>query len=301
MRVVPFADAHGHVDGGLFVARRCHETTQLEGEFASRAADVGAVSEATRALARSVDPAAARTAFCTARARSPRRPWRRCSSPATVLTIAGGPGVGRRRTRRSRGGDRRRVRRGAGVQPRGGGFRARSGAQQKPTRSSCAAPEPRRCSGIRCVRDRAAIGVLAVAWRDETAGVSLRLSAMLDLLAAEAAVAIGRADLLGQLEHMARTDSLTGLPNRRYWEQQLPARARARETRRESAVRGDARPRSLQGLQRPPRPPGRRSAADRGRRQPGGWRCVPTTSSLATAARSSASSCPAARSTTRSA
>ncbi len=82
------------------------------------------------------------------------------------------------------------------------------------------------------VRDRAAIGVLAVAWRDETAGVSLRLSAMLDVLAAEAAVAIGRADLLGQLEYMARTDSLTGLPNRRYWEQQLPrelARARRDE------------------------------------------------------------------------
>jgi diguanylate cyclase (GGDEF)-like protein len=28
--------------------------------------------------------------------------------------------------------------------------------------------------------------------------------------------------MLGQLEHLARTDSLTGLPNRRYWEQRLP-------------------------------------------------------------------------------
>ena len=35
-------------------------------------------------------------------------------------------------------------------------------------------------------------------------------------------MAIGRADLLGQLEHLARTDGLTGLPNRRHWEQQLP-------------------------------------------------------------------------------
>jgi diguanylate cyclase (GGDEF)-like protein len=35
-------------------------------------------------------------------------------------------------------------------------------------------------------------------------------------------VAIGRADLLGRLQHMARTDDLTGLPNRRHWEEQLP-------------------------------------------------------------------------------
>ena len=72
------------------------------------------------------------------------------------------------------------------------------------------------------VRDRAAIGVLAIAWRTEVAGVPLRISTMIDLLGAEAAVAIGRADLLGQLEHLARTDGLTGLPNRRHWEQQLP-------------------------------------------------------------------------------
>ena len=45
---------------------------------------------------------------------------------------------------------------------------------------------------------------------------------MVELLGAEAAVAISRADLLGQLEHLARTDGLTGLPNRRHWEQQLP-------------------------------------------------------------------------------
>ena len=72
------------------------------------------------------------------------------------------------------------------------------------------------------IRDRAAIGVLAIGWRDPVAGVSLRLSTMIDLLGAEAAVAIGRADLLGQLEHLARTDGLTGLPNRRHWEQYLP-------------------------------------------------------------------------------
>ena len=119
------------------------------------------------------------------------------------------------------------------------------------------------------VRDRAAIGVLAVAWREAVAGVSLRLSAMIDLLGAEAAVAIGRADLLGQLEHLARTDALTGLPNRRHWEQQLPARAGAGLARRAAGLRRDARPRPLQGLQRPPRPPGRRPPARARPRSPG--------------------------------
>ena len=45
---------------------------------------------------------------------------------------------------------------------------------------------------------------------------------MLTLLAAEAAVAIERADLLARLEAIARTDDLTGLANRRAWEELLP-------------------------------------------------------------------------------
>jgi diguanylate cyclase (GGDEF)-like protein len=49
-----------------------------------------------------------------------------------------------------------------------------------------------------------------------------RTAAVLRLLAAEAAVAIERADLLARLEAVARTDDLTGLANRRAWDEQLP-------------------------------------------------------------------------------
>jgi diguanylate cyclase (GGDEF)-like protein len=60
---------------------------------------------------------------------------------------------------------------------------------------------------------------------------------MIELLGAEAAVAIGRADMLGELERLARTDELTGLPNRRDWEERLPAElARAGRAERSLCV-----------------------------------------------------------------
>jgi diguanylate cyclase (GGDEF)-like protein len=55
------------------------------------------------------------------------------------------------------------------------------------------------------------------------------------LLASEAAVAIERADLLTRLEAVARTDDLTGLANRRAWDEQLP-RELARAKRDERPV-----------------------------------------------------------------
>ena len=71
--------------------------------------------------------------------------------------------------------------------------------------------------------------VLAVAWRDRIGMVPPRVSSMLDLLAAEAEFAIGRAADVDRLQRMVRTDELTGLPNRRALEEQLPRElARAR-------------------------------------------------------------------------
>jgi diguanylate cyclase (GGDEF)-like protein len=82
-------------------------------------------------------------------------------------------------------------------------------------------------------RDGRSVGVLMVAWGRAAARLSSRLANVLTLLAAEAAVAIERADLLARLEAIARTDDLTGLANRRAWEELLPtelARARRDES-----------------------------------------------------------------------
>ena len=56
----------------------------------------------------------------------------------------------------------------------------------------------------------------------------------MEKLTAEAAIALDRARLLLQLQETARTDDLTGLPNRRAWDEELP-----RELAR---VARDARP-----------------------------------------------------------
>jgi diguanylate cyclase (GGDEF)-like protein len=72
------------------------------------------------------------------------------------------------------------------------------------------------------LREREASGVLTVAWRQRFDQLDDRLASLMALLAAEAAVAIERADLLARLEAVARTDDLTGLPNRRCWEEELP-------------------------------------------------------------------------------
>ena len=72
------------------------------------------------------------------------------------------------------------------------------------------------------LRNGVPVGVLTVAWEQRVEELSERLSALMGLLAAEAAVAIERADLLTRLEAVARTDDLTGLSNRRAWDEQLP-------------------------------------------------------------------------------
>ncbi|MEA2480950.1 MAG: hypothetical protein QOJ07_2872 [Thermoleophilaceae bacterium] len=79
------------------------------------------------------------------------------------------------------------------------------------------------------LRDGRSVGVLMVAWDRAAARLSPRLAGVIALLAAEAAVAIERADLLARLEAIARTDDLTGLANRRAWDELLPTElARAR-------------------------------------------------------------------------
>jgi diguanylate cyclase (GGDEF)-like protein len=67
----------------------------------------------------------------------------------------------------------------------------------------------------------AAVAVLAVYWEDHLEQLPGETRRALRLLALEAAIAIERGELLGRLEEAARTDDLTGLLNRRAWDNEL--------------------------------------------------------------------------------
>jgi diguanylate cyclase (GGDEF)-like protein len=78
------------------------------------------------------------------------------------------------------------------------------------------------------LRNEEAVAVLVVGWGREVDGQG-RIAASMRMLAAETAMALERSDLLAKLEESARTDDLTGLLNRRAWDEQLPREmARAR-------------------------------------------------------------------------
>jgi len=66
-----------------------------------------------------------------------------------------------------------------------------------------------------------AVGVLAVYWIDQGEEPDQEAHRAIKLLAIEAAIAIERGELLGRLEVAARTDDLTGLLNRRAWDEEL--------------------------------------------------------------------------------
>jgi diguanylate cyclase (GGDEF)-like protein len=63
--------------------------------------------------------------------------------------------------------------------------------------------------------------VLAVYWREPLEEIGPETRRAVRLLALEAAIAIERGELLGRLEVAARTDDLTGLLNRRAWNEEL--------------------------------------------------------------------------------
>jgi diguanylate cyclase (GGDEF)-like protein len=80
------------------------------------------------------------------------------------------------------------------------------------------------------LREQTPIGVLALYWKQPIAAVRESIEQVVELLASEAAIAIERSEMLSQLERAARTDDLTGLPNRRAWEEHL-GRELARSSR----------------------------------------------------------------------
>jgi diguanylate cyclase (GGDEF)-like protein len=86
---------------------------------------------------------------------------------------------------------------------------------------AAADPEPDRTSAYfePLIVDGATLGVLAVGWADGTLHLPERSRVLVGLLANEAATAMQRAQLVEQLAEQARTDPLTGLINRRGWDE----------------------------------------------------------------------------------
>jgi diguanylate cyclase (GGDEF)-like protein len=82
------------------------------------------------------------------------------------------------------------------------------------------------------MRDGEPAGVLAIGSRAVRPEIRAELGALVRLLAAETANALERTDLVAALDATARTDQLTGVANRRAWDEALPRElTRARRAR----------------------------------------------------------------------
>jgi diguanylate cyclase (GGDEF)-like protein/PAS domain S-box-containing protein len=203
--------------------REITDRKRTEHELRAHVADLGSVIDATRDLARSTDAVSARRAICEG--------TREVSgAEVAILFQPDHGGVGLRATA-ALGADVEGMMLPFVGEPAGA---LRAFMTGEPFFLSDIVDHPAVSQGIveatgavsalwqPVLRDHATIGVLAAAWRHRVAAVSARLAAVMELLAAETTVAIERADLLGRLENMARTDDLTGLPNRRAWYEELP-------------------------------------------------------------------------------
>jgi diguanylate cyclase (GGDEF)-like protein len=80
---------------------------------------------------------------------------------------------------------------------------------------------PGACLWQPIVREHRTVAVLACYWQSTSALDDPSVFYLSDLLAAETAVTLERIGLLARLESIARTDELTGLPNRRAWQEEL--------------------------------------------------------------------------------
>jgi diguanylate cyclase (GGDEF)-like protein len=85
-------------------------------------------------------------------------------------------------------------------------------------------PPPRALSALwqPIVHEARVIAVLELHWADAAVLDGSPVLGIVGLLAVEAAVTLQRVALFTTLETIARTDELTGLPNRRAWQDRLP-------------------------------------------------------------------------------
>jgi diguanylate cyclase (GGDEF)-like protein len=242
VRVVPISNKNGEVTGGLAIAQDISDRRVGQPGSLGRRTTVAAVTDATRELARSVDQETARIAVCRGASQVADAPVAALFEPdpadSARLEVTASVGAELRGMSVTLDPD---ATDGAALAFASGEevFVARTDEEDEAVgdRDFMRRARVRSMLWYPVRLDREPVGLLAIGWREPIAGVSLRLSAMIELLGAEAAVAIGRADMLGELERLARTDELTGLPNRRDWEERLPAElARAGRAERSLCV-----------------------------------------------------------------
>lgn len=227
--------------GEVYLHTFMHDITdrkRQELELAQHAADVEALSEATGALARSTSAADARAAICKVATQVSRSEVSVLFEPdssgrglvataavgaevASELLPFTGPPAGAVRTFTSR--EPLFVR-----DVENSDQVASSMVRQTRTKTALWVP---------VIQHRDAVGVIAVGWREQVDELPEGLQRIMTLVAAEAGVAIERASLLDRLGRMARTDDLTGLPNRRAWEEDIVREiARAKRERKPLTV-----------------------------------------------------------------
>ncbi len=73
------------------------------------------------------------------------------------------------------------------------------------------------------------VGVLFVAWHRRRTALPDQVATGMRLLASEAALAMERADQMSAAARLARLDPLTGLPNRRWWDEEAARAVAARQ------------------------------------------------------------------------
>ena len=204
---------------GLFIDTLVRRS-RLQARSAERSAQlVGTVAEVAHELARVPDADGARRALCAAAARLSRADavalWEPAATgSALTLTANFGPRPAQRSL--------------PFVSAPGGAVRAFTAGETVMVAPDNGLPEylgdprpPRATLWQPVLRDGMPIAVLAFYWL-APAPADGTASTLASLLAAEAAVTLERMDLLSRLESIARTDDLTGLPNRRAWEEELP-------------------------------------------------------------------------------
>jgi diguanylate cyclase (GGDEF)-like protein len=207
------------VIAGLFIDALVRRAQAQARKAAASAKLVTIVADVAHELARVSDSEGARHALCAAAARLSGADtvalWEPSTAGATLeLTGVSGPRPSQRSLPFVANPD-------GAVQSFTSGERVVKPGDAGVREYACEPSPPRGTLWQPVLRDNVPVAVLAFYWRLPAAADDTTLT-LAGLLASEAAVTLERVELLVRLESIARTDDLTGLPNRRAWEEELP-------------------------------------------------------------------------------